>query len=178
MIVPFHAYPETWTPEGVRAENHLGPSFATGFVRTVDRSWGPKPIWINETGFATVEGRSERDQAESWSRAVAFHTIQRLAALLGSMPVAIDDGSLVVTAPDPQRADVFAHVVLRADGAQLLFVWARRDATVSLDLRRAGSCEIEYRIDGAPKPAQPLEGRALSRMSLTAGEVRPCEIRP
>jgi len=70
-IVPFHAYPETWTPEDVTVERYLGPTFASGFVRAVDSACGPKPIWINETGFATVEGRSERDQAEWWERAVA-----------------------------------------------------------------------------------------------------------
>ena len=29
------------------------------------------PIWINETGFATVPGKSERDQASWWVRAIA-----------------------------------------------------------------------------------------------------------
>ena len=70
-VVPFHAYPGTWTPRNVDLEHYLGAHFNDGFVRTVDAECGPKPIWINETGFATVEGKSERDQAAWWARAIA-----------------------------------------------------------------------------------------------------------
>jgi hypothetical protein len=68
-ILPFHAYPETWTPADVTAENYLGGLDA--FLRVADGSCGRRPIWINETGFATVPGKSEREQASWWVRAVA-----------------------------------------------------------------------------------------------------------
>jgi hypothetical protein len=68
-VLPIHAYPETWTPEGVTVENYL--SGLGGFVAAADEACGPKRIWINETGFATVPGRTERDQAIWWVRAVA-----------------------------------------------------------------------------------------------------------
>ena len=68
-ILPIHAYPETWTPADVTVENYLGG--LPGFVAAADRHCGPKAIWINETGFATVPGRSEREQAVWWVRAVA-----------------------------------------------------------------------------------------------------------
>jgi len=68
-IVPVHAYPETWTPPGVTVENYLGG--LDGFAEAVERRCGPKVIWINETGFATVPGRTEREQAMWWVRAVA-----------------------------------------------------------------------------------------------------------
>lgn len=68
-ILPVHAYPETWTPADVTVENYLGGLEA--FVRTADRVCGRKAIWINETGFATVPGRTEREQAWWWVRAVA-----------------------------------------------------------------------------------------------------------
>jgi polysaccharide biosynthesis protein PslG len=68
-ILPFHAYPETWTPPGVTVENYLGG--LENFLRTADESCGRKSIWINETGFATVPGRNERQQATWWVRAVA-----------------------------------------------------------------------------------------------------------
>jgi len=71
-VVPFHAYPETWTPPEVDLERYLGPQFNEGFVRTVDATCGRKPIWINETGFATVAGRSEHEQADWWVRAIAL----------------------------------------------------------------------------------------------------------
>jgi polysaccharide biosynthesis protein PslG len=68
-ILPFHAYPETWTSTGVTVENYLGGLSA--FIETADRACGRKPIWINETGFATVPGKTEREQANWWVRAVA-----------------------------------------------------------------------------------------------------------
>ena len=68
-VLPFHAYPETWTPADVTVENYLGG--LKGFVSAADRACGPKAIWINETGFATTPGKSEREQAVWWVRAVA-----------------------------------------------------------------------------------------------------------
>ena len=68
-VLPIHAYPETWTPAGVTAENYFGG--LTAFVDAADRECGRKTIWINETGFATVPGSSERDQAYWWVRAIA-----------------------------------------------------------------------------------------------------------
>jgi polysaccharide biosynthesis protein PslG len=68
-ILPFHAYPETWTPPGVTVENYLDG--LNGFVAAADRACGRKPLWINEAGYATTDGRSERDHANWWVRAVA-----------------------------------------------------------------------------------------------------------
>jgi hypothetical protein len=69
-VLPVHAYPETWTPPGVTVENYLGRLAA--FADTADRACGGrKPIWINETGFATVPGKSEQQQAAWWARAIA-----------------------------------------------------------------------------------------------------------
>jgi polysaccharide biosynthesis protein PslG len=70
-VLPFHAYPETWTPDSITVENYLGPAFRGGFVPEADNRCGRKPIWINETGFATTPGKSEKDQAEWWARALA-----------------------------------------------------------------------------------------------------------
>jgi hypothetical protein len=70
-VLPIHAYPETWTREGVTVENYLGAAFRTSFLRTADRACGRKRIWINETGFATTPGKSEIDQAAWWARAIA-----------------------------------------------------------------------------------------------------------
>jgi hypothetical protein len=70
-VIPFHAYPETWTPPDVTVEDYLGPMFASGFITAADQSCGPKRVWINETGYATTPGRRELDQARWWIRAVA-----------------------------------------------------------------------------------------------------------
>lgn len=70
-VIPFHAYPETWTPADVTVERYLGPAFDASFVAPADAACGRKALWINETGFATVAGRTELDQARWWIRAVA-----------------------------------------------------------------------------------------------------------
>jgi len=73
-ITPFHAYPETWTPPDVTVESYA--SSIGAFVPAAERACGKKSIWINETGFATVPGRSERDQANWWVRAIASFLAQ------------------------------------------------------------------------------------------------------
>jgi hypothetical protein len=70
-VLPFHAYPETWTPDSVTVDNYLGPGFRAGFVPAADSACGRKPIWINEAGFATTPGKSEQAEAEWWVRAFA-----------------------------------------------------------------------------------------------------------
>jgi hypothetical protein len=70
-VVPFHAYPETWTPDSVDVERYLDRGYRDHFITTVREQCGDRPIWINETGYATIEGRSERDQANWWARAFA-----------------------------------------------------------------------------------------------------------
>lgn len=74
-VLPFHAYPETWTPPHITVENYLdqgSPGFFHGeFVRLVDEACDGQPIWINETGFATAPGKTEKDQANWWARAIA-----------------------------------------------------------------------------------------------------------
>ena len=69
-IAPFHAYPETWGPDSIHVENYLAGTYGD-FVKTVDACGRGKGIWINEAGFATVPGKSQRDQAAWWARALA-----------------------------------------------------------------------------------------------------------
>ena len=70
-VVPIHAYPETWTPESVTVETYLDVGYREQFLPTVDTDCGGKPVWVNETGYATAKGRTERDQAAWWARAAA-----------------------------------------------------------------------------------------------------------
>jgi polysaccharide biosynthesis protein PslG len=70
-IVPFHAYPETWTPDSVDVERYLDRGYRESFIPAVRQYCGDRPVWINEAGYATTEGRSERDQANWWARAFA-----------------------------------------------------------------------------------------------------------
>lgn len=68
-VTPFHAYPETWL-EG-SAEEYLGAQYHEFFVPTNEQLGESEPIWINEMGFATTAGRTERDQANWFARAAA-----------------------------------------------------------------------------------------------------------
>jgi hypothetical protein len=70
-VLPFHAYPETWTPDSVTVERYLDPGYAREFLPAADSLCGRRPIWINETGFATTPGKPERAQAAWWARAFA-----------------------------------------------------------------------------------------------------------
>jgi hypothetical protein len=69
-ITPFHAYPETWTPEDVVVENYLNSGYRA-FVNHNQTLGEGEPIWINEMGFALMPGRSEAEQANWWARAVS-----------------------------------------------------------------------------------------------------------
>lgn len=74
-VLPLHAYPETW-PEETALETLFAPYpssyFHATFVPEAREACGTKPIWINETGFATTPGeKTERDQANWWARAIA-----------------------------------------------------------------------------------------------------------
>jgi polysaccharide biosynthesis protein PslG len=82
-VLPFHAYPETWTPESVTVETYLGSDFERDFLEGADDGCGPKPVWINETGFATTPGKTERQQADWWVRAFATFLAARRVEHLG-----------------------------------------------------------------------------------------------
>lgn len=66
-VLPVHAYVESWLTGTV--EHYLDQ--LPPFLDAVDRTCGLKPIWINEAGFPTSGGRTERDQSIWWIRAVA-----------------------------------------------------------------------------------------------------------
>jgi polysaccharide biosynthesis protein PslG len=157
-IIPFHAYPETWTPADVTVENYLGGLDA--FVEAADARCGRKPVWINETGFATVEGKSEREQAHWWVRAVAtflasprvehigVYEIRDLAAdrpAIGDTP----NYHLGLVRVDRTRKLAFHTVDLLTD---LLDVGTlsvdTADARVSVVDREAG--ELHYELFGRP----------------------------
>ena len=71
-IVPFHAYPETvrWTPESVTVETYLHDYGSADFLPVERSACGRARVSINETGFATVGGKTEQDQAMWWARAI------------------------------------------------------------------------------------------------------------
>jgi hypothetical protein len=69
-ILPFHAYPETWSDTSTVVENFLGFEYRSLIREHQERGEG-EPVWINEMGYATTPGRTEEDQANWWARAVS-----------------------------------------------------------------------------------------------------------
>ena len=67
-ILPFHAYPETFEDNTV--ETYLDEQYYDYFVPG-NREGGNKPIWINELGFATTEGKTEVEQTNWFLRATS-----------------------------------------------------------------------------------------------------------
>ena len=124
-VIAVHAYPETWTPPGVTVENYFGESFQKDFLPTADDACGRKPVWINETGFATTPGKSERDQANWWARAIATFAAQPRVEQIGVYEIkdlrpdrpAIGDAPnyhLGLAYPDRRRKLAFSTVRLLA----------------------------------------------------------------
>ena len=70
-VLPFHAYPETWTDPTVVAENYLGIEYRNYFLPEYEQNGDGEPIWINEMGYATTPNRTEEEQANWWARAVS-----------------------------------------------------------------------------------------------------------
>lgn len=68
-VTPFHAYPETWNEASV--EEYLDASYREFFVAHNDSLGEGEPIWINEMGYATTPGRTQREQANWFARAVS-----------------------------------------------------------------------------------------------------------
>jgi hypothetical protein len=78
-----HLYAETWTPDSVTLERAVRDLAGGEFRQVVDGPCGRPPLWANEIGFATARGRTERDQAEWWVRAVAGVAADPRIALIG-----------------------------------------------------------------------------------------------
>jgi hypothetical protein len=132
-VLPFHAYPETWTPDSVKVENYLGPGYRDDFLPGADRECGRKPIWINEVGFATSPGTTEREQAEWWVRAFATFLAQPRVEHLGIYEIRDQRLGTAVIGDAPN----YYLGLLRPDGTPKLAF-----ATVKLLVRLFGSKSI------------------------------------
>jgi hypothetical protein len=132
-VLPFHAYPETWTPDSITVENYLGPGFRTNFVAEADQLCGRKPIWINETGFATTPGKTEQQQAEWWVRAFATFLAEPRVEHLGIYEIRDQRKDTPVIGDVP---NYYLGLVRRDGGRKLAF------ATVKLLIRLFDSDSI------------------------------------
>jgi hypothetical protein len=132
-ITPFHAYPETWSDESV--ETYLGAAYHDYFVPHNDELGEGEPIWINELGYATTPGRSERDQANWFARAAATFLADPQIEHLGFYELRDLDPQSAALGDDAN----YYLGLLRADGSKKLAF-----ATVDLltDLLDVGSLTV------------------------------------
>jgi polysaccharide biosynthesis protein PslG len=132
-VLPFHAYPETWTPDSITVENYLGSGFEKQFVQEADRRCGRKPIWINEAGFATSPGESERQQANWWARAFATFLAEPRIEHLGIYEIRDQEAGTPVIGDSP---NCYLGLVRRDGRRKLAF------ETVKLLVRLFGNDSI------------------------------------
>jgi hypothetical protein len=138
-VLPFHAYPETWTPDTITVERYLGQSFRRDFVPEADRLCGRKRIWMNEVGFATTPGTTERDQADWWIRAFATFLAEPRVEHLGIYEIRDQQPGTPVIGDAP---NYYLGLVRRDGTPKLAF------ATVKLLVRLFGTDSITV-ADGA-----------------------------
>jgi hypothetical protein len=152
-VLPFHAYPETWTPDSITVENYLGPGFRAGFIPEADSACGRKPIWINEAGFATTPGKTELEQAAWWARAFATFLAEPRIEHLGVYEIRDQQQGTEIIGDAPN----YYLGLLRTDGTPKLAF-----ATVKLLARLFGSDSITVAdarlriraVSGAPRTLQ------------------------
>ena len=78
-----HLYAETWTPDSVTLERAIRDLAGPDFLDTLDEACRGAPVWANEIGFATSGGKTERDQADWWVRAIAGLAADPRVTLVG-----------------------------------------------------------------------------------------------
>lgn len=143
-VLPFHAYPETWTPDSVTVERYLDAQYHEAFVPAADSLCGRKPVWINELGFATTPGKTERDQANWWARAIATYAADRRIEHLGIYEIRdLPTGSPVI-GDDPNYHLGLVHV----DGTRKLAFGTVQlmVALLGTDSLTVADAELEVRL--------------------------------
>lgn len=149
--IAIHAYAETWTPAEVTVERWLGMDYRRRFLPAVRPRCGAAPIWINEAGFATAPGKTERDQAAWWARAIATFLSDSAVEQIGLYQLHDQQPAAAVIGEAENR-----HLgLLRLDGTRKL---AFQTVRLLVDLLGTG----RLRVADAEVHAEPEEGRADS----------------
>jgi hypothetical protein len=161
-ILAIHAYPETWTPEGTTVENYFGDGFRESFIPGADRACGAKRIFVNETGYATVAGRTEQEQASWWARAIATFAAEPRVEAIGIYEIR----DLAPDKPAIGDAPNYHLGLLTTDGRRKLAF-----STVDLLTTLLGEQEIRVSPDAftveRPSPAGEPHHRAFTRADGT-----------
>lgn len=145
-IAAFHAYPETWTPDSVVVENYLDRGYRHDYLGTLRGGCAGQPVWINEAGYATTPGRTERQQASWWARAVATFAADSAVQHIGIYEIRDQRRNTPVIGNEPN----YYLGLLREDGRKKLAY-----NTVRLLVRLLGGApfvvrDTETNVDAEP----------------------------
>jgi len=112
------------------------------------------------------------------SKKLAFRTYRLLVSLLDGRSVRAADGRVRITATSGSLGAEHHHLLQRADGAQILFVYDKENAaTVQATLSDPGAACTSWRLDGTSEPWADFDGANISGIALDPGQVRIFEIR-
>jgi polysaccharide biosynthesis protein PslG len=106
------------------------------------------------------------------TRKLAFHTVALLKNLLGSQRIQNYDRAATLTVSNGTPSNVYWHLFKRADGKRVLFVYDKgASPTVQISLQTGGSTAYKYELSGASAKYADFDGRILSNIRLTPGNV-------
>jgi polysaccharide biosynthesis protein PslG len=162
-----HLYAETWTPDSVTLERAVRDLAGPEFLEVVDGPCRRAPVWANEIGFATTRGKTERDQAEWWVRAIAGLAADPRVALVGIYEIKdLAPGREVIGEPENYHLGI-----TRADRTPKLAFYTVRRLLALFDrpftVERAG-VKVHAPMPAGPQPEVRLFRRDDGRQVLIA----------
>jgi len=106
------------------------------------------------------------------TKKLAFHTYKLLVQLLHGQTVAAADSRVAVEATKGDLGDEYHHLLLRADGSQILFVYDKKTAvTATATLTTPGTTCTKWNLDGTSETWPDFNGNTISNIPLTPGQV-------
>jgi len=110
---------------------------------------------------------------------LAFYTVALLKNLLGSGKIRSADTDATVAVSNGAAKELYWHLFRRNDGKQVLFLYDKKaDPTVRIDLHSPGRTAVRFGLNGSAAVYRNFDGRTLSNVRLSAGNVEIFRIDP
>jgi hypothetical protein len=112
------------------------------------------------------------------TKKLAFSTYALLADFLNGRAIAPADDEVTVTAMEGRFGKQYHHLLKRADGAQILFVYDKENSVAARAvLASPGTTCTSWDLDGTSRNWPQFDGNTISDIPLVPGEVCVFEIR-
>jgi hypothetical protein len=112
------------------------------------------------------------------TKKLGFHTYAMLAKLLNGQAVAPADHEVTIAAAEGSFGQRYHHLLKRADGAQILFLYDKESAlTATAALTTPGTTCTKWNLDGTSQAWPEFDGTTISDIRLRPGEVCVFEVR-